>query len=162
MKSGVRLGLAWALAIGFGAARGDAALINFVVPLSGANEVAPVVGDPDGSGTANLSIDDVALTIDWNIVVANLDPVIADHIHSGAAGVNGPVVVDFGGALVGAGLFDPDLAAVLGNPTAFYVNVHTTTHTGGAIRGQIPEPATALLLGLGLAGLAASTGRRPR
>jgi hypothetical protein len=162
MKPTLRLAVAIALSSWLGAAQAQAALINFVVPLSGANEVAPVVGDPDGSGTANLTIDDVALTVTWNIVVANLDPVIADHIHSGAAGVNGPIVVDFGGALVGGPLGDPDLAAVLANPTAFYVNVHTTTHTGGAIRGQVPEPGTALLLATGLAGLAASTRRRPR
>ena len=132
--------------------------------LSGANEVAPVVGDPDGFGTASLTIDDVALTIDWNIVVNNLDPVTLAHIHSGPAGVNGPIVVDFGtgpGALTGSGLFDADLAAVLANPLNFYVNVHTTVHGSGAIRGQVPEPGTALLLGAGLLGLAVSRRRRP-
>jgi CHRD domain-containing protein/PEP-CTERM motif-containing protein len=57
---------------------------------------------------------------------------------------------------------DPDLAAVLANPADFYVNVHTTEFQNGAVRGQIPEPATALLLGAGLLGLAASSGRRVR
>ncbi len=163
MKSTLKLALVLGFTIWAGAATpADATLISFTVPLSGANEVPSGSGDPDGSGTANLTIDDVALTISWNISVANLDTVILDHIHSGAAGVNGPVVVDFGGQLTGSGLADSDLAAVLANPTGFYVNVHTNTFPGGAVRGQVPEPRTALLLAMGLLGLAASTRGRAR
>ncbi len=136
----------------------QATIINFVVPLSGAQEVAG--GDPDGTGSASLSIDDFALTISWLISVANIDlPVFGAHIHSAAAGVNGPVVIDFSAQLSGSGLADPDLASVLANPLNFYVNVHNSLHPGGAIRGQlgnptsVPEPATATLMLLGLVGL---------
>ena len=139
----------------------NATMHNFTVPLSGANEVPGGSGDPDGTGTAFLAFDDVANTVAWTIVVANLDTVILDHIHSGPAGVNGPVVIDFLGVLAGGPAFDIDVAAVLANPTAFYVNVHTNTFTNGAIRGQIPEPGTAMLLGAGLLGLAV-TRRRTR
>lgn len=43
-----------------------------------------------------------------------------------------------------------------------YFNVHSSTFAGGEIRGfllPVPEPGTALLLGLGLGGLAGSTRR---
>lgn len=163
MKSTLRFAVAAALTIWLGAATpASAVIINFVVPLSGANEFPPGSGDPDGSGTANLTIDTVLLTISWNITVANLDTVILDHIHTGAAGVNGPIIVDFGGLLVGGPINDPDLAAVIANPAGHYVNVHTNTFPNGAIRGQIPEPGTALLLATGLVGLVASTRRRTR
>ena len=49
------------------------------------------------------------------------------------------------------------LAQVFGNPSEFYLNLHTSGAGGfpdGAIRGQLPEPgATSLLLGAGLIGV---------
>ena len=41
------------------------------------------------------------------------------------------------------------------------MNIHSTTFTGGEIRGQvIPEPTTLLLIGLGLAGVAVAQRKR--
>jgi hypothetical protein len=56
------------------------------------------------------------------------------------------------------------LAAQLPNILAgrSYINFHTTQYTGGEIRGflvQVPEPATLILVGLGLLGIA-GIGRR--
>lgn len=128
--------------------------VVFNIALNGFNEVDaggnPGAGDPDGSGLAVLIIDPNTLTIDWNFTVSNiLLPLTGAHIHQAPAGVNGAVVVDFNAQLSGSGLFDPDLANVLANPTGFYVNLHNQDYPGGAIRGQIPEPATLSLLGLG-------------
>jgi hypothetical protein len=135
-----------------------ATIFNFSIPLSGANEVAPNVGDPDGFGTANLSIDDSTApfpTISWNITTGNIAlPPTGAHIHQGAAGTNGPVRVDFLSQLTGSNLQDADLVAVLLDPAGWYVNIHNSEHLGGAIRGQVPEPTTVLLVAGGLALLA--------
>jgi len=141
-------------------ARAEALIVNYVVPLSGAQEVGG--GDPDGTGTANLTLDTSTNTITWNITVANIDTVILDHIHQAPAGVNGGVVIDFSGLLVGGPLVDADVSAVVANPTGCYVNVHTNVFPGGAVRGQIPEPGTFALLGAGLLGIGVASRRRVR
>jgi hypothetical protein len=163
----LRAGLVLAAALVFSPAARPAT-ITFVVPLDGQQEVDaggnPGQGDPDGAGTATLMIDDATNTISWSISVQNIDSVILAHIHVGNAGTNGAPVVDFNGQLTGSGLFDADLAAVLANPTGYYVNVHTTAFQAGAIRGQlgepVPEPASIALLLASAAAL--GWGRRGR
>jgi hypothetical protein len=140
-----------------------AAIVTFVVPLDGNQEIDPLLGvpgagDPDGMGTATLMIDDVANSISWEIAVQNiLLPPIGAHIHQAVAGMNGGIVVNFNGQLSGVNLADPDLASVLANPTGFYVNIHNEQYVNGAIRGQlaaaVPAPAGAVLLGTGIAAL---------
>jgi hypothetical protein len=121
-------------------------IVHLEIPMTGAQE-APGPGDPDGTGLAILDIDDVALTIDWNITLADVAlPLSGAHIHNAPIGAPGPVVVDFSAMLSGSGLFDADLAGVLANPTQYYVNVHNSAFPGGAVRGQIPEPATLVLV----------------
>lgn len=134
-----------------------AALVQFIVPLSGSQEF-PGPGDTDGNGLANLIIDDVANSISWTFTVNNIVlPLSGAHIHQGNAGASGPVVVNFNSQLSGSGLVDADLANVLANPTGFYVNLHNASFPGGAIRGQlaapVPLPAAAWLFGTGLLGL---------
>jgi hypothetical protein len=155
-----------ALLVCFAPLRAHATLFHFTVELGGANEVTsggvPNQGDQDGSGVATLIIDDSTTphTIAWSISVADIDlPVIGAHIHQAPRTANGPVRIDFEAQLTGSGLADADLAGVLADPTGWYVNIHTRAFPGGAIRGQIPEPGTVLLLGGGVGLLA---GRRHR
>jgi hypothetical protein len=153
-----------ALVAALAAAQGSAAAtITFVVPLTGAAEI-PGPGDPDGSGTATLMIDSVTNTVSWSITVSDLDPVVAAHIHIGNVFQAGSPVVDFAGQLTGSGLVDADLAAVLATPTGFYVNVHTTAFTGGAIRGQlgqpVPEPVSLALIAAAFSSLGIARRRR--
>lgn len=129
-----------------------AALVQLTADLSGLNEVP--VGDPDGTGLALLTIDDGAATVDWTFTVNNIEStIIGAHIHQAPAGVNGPIVVDFSSQLSGSGLSDPDLLAVVANPSGFYVNIHTPSFPAGAIRGQlrsVPEPGMLGIVGLAL------------
>ena len=135
----------------------QAAMIVLQAELAGANEIP--AADPDGSGLATVTIDTIALTVVWEITVANIDDVVAAHIHIGDATTNGEVRIDFSGQLVGGPITDEDAVLVASNPSGWYVNVHTGPFPGGAIRGQLhrvslAEPGTAGLLLLGLIGAA--------
>lgn len=144
----------------------EAALIQFTVPMTGAQE-APGPGDPDGSGTATLWFRASTNEVSWSIQVADIDPAVAAHIHFAPVGVPGAVRVSFLGQLSGGPVFDADVAAILADPTAWYVNVHTQAFPAGAIRGQLPadfavvdEPGTLALAVLGLLALAFAAFRR--
>jgi len=126
---------------------------NFTAaPLKGRSEVPAV--DTQGTGVATFKLRDEGLRFKVN--VANLDDVIAAHIHCGATGVNGPVAVTlFGGSVVtphgtlaqgvitapdagnlcGFDDLDELVAAMQSGDT--YVNVHTLVNPGGEIRGQV-------------------------
>ena len=118
--------------------------------LSGANEVPPVAGGPTGS--ALIRLNQGQRRICFTITVAGLgtDTAIAAHIHSGVAGVDGSVLITFTNvdALNHAPnqakgcLQNVDLTAIKNirqHPERFYVNVHTTSHQGGATRGQLSK-----------------------
>jgi hypothetical protein len=110
--------------------------------------------DEDGTGTATVVLDPEAGTACWEMTVENVDPITVSHIHEGAEGVDGGVVVDldvdgFEGSSEGCNdAADPDtLQAIIDSPADFYVNVHTEELPGGAIRGQLmasTQPDTAL------------------
>jgi hypothetical protein len=104
--------------------------------------LTPVAGS-SGSGTAHLTLNSGQGEVCWDITVSNLtSPVILDHIHAGAVGVNGPIVVDFNFPANGlSGCVDGvDRALVKdirSNPENYYVNVHTTMFPVGEVRGQL-------------------------
>lgn len=161
MRKKIGVSAAIAIVAAFGAATTARATVHYyTVQLNGANEVTaagvPNQGDPDGFGTASLAIDDSFSPprIDWNITVGNIAfPLTGAHIHNAPSTTTGPVRVDFAAQLTGAGLADADLTGVIANPPNWYVNLHNGAFPGGAIRGQIPEPASLSLLGLGAAAL---------
>ena len=110
--------------------------------LSGANEVAPVVGDPDGSGVSNVWIIPSLRLVCYAFSVEDIDTITMAHIHAGAVDANGPVVVDFNPVANGDSncvrVTDRALLnAIASNPAGYYVNIHTVAFPRGAVRGQL-------------------------
>jgi len=126
---------------------------QLVAGLNGANEV-PGPGDPDGRGLALVRTgrSRVCFALGWS----GIAPPIFAHIHVGAAGVAGPVVVLFfdvpelAGAptatlpatvAAAAGCVADQDPALLRNirrhPADYYANIHTLEFVPGAIRGQL-------------------------
>ena len=112
--------------------------------LTPGQEVPPC--SSSGFGNATVTFDSTRQNINVTITVSNLgSPIIASHIHRGAAGVAGDVVLGFtpqasftNGKLTGTFAITSDLAnEILKNPSNFYVNVHTTACPDGAARGQL-------------------------
>lgn len=63
---------------------------NYAVHLDGATEVPANASLATGQAIFKLSPDGTSL--DYKLIVANLDNPVAAHIHVGPPGVNGPVV----------------------------------------------------------------------
>ena len=124
---------------------------QFTAQLSGAAEV-PGPGDPDGSGTARVTINADAGEVCFELSWMNIMQPAAAHIHEGAADVAGPVVVPFfTEPMQGTSAADcvsVDDAAVLdgimANPANYYVNVHNQEYPQGAIRGQLMMAAATM------------------
>jgi hypothetical protein len=114
--------------------------------MKGANEVPPVsTGDPDGAGFALIELDrsENEVCVRDAAFGGTAAPFLF-HIHAGAAGVNGPIVVDFTALLpsgIGCGVItstDKHLVQkIRQHPEQYYVNMHTAEFPGGAIRGQL-------------------------
>jgi hypothetical protein len=111
------------------------------VTLTGANEVPAVTTSATAVSTVAIAADG---TVSGSIVVTGMAPTMG-HIHQGAVGVNGPVIVPFkqdGNTFApapGTKLTEAQLAAYrAGN---LYVNVHSAAHPGGEIRAQLKAPA---------------------
>jgi len=109
--------------------------------MTGAAEV-PGPGDPDGSGTASFQVNPGQGEICYMLTVTNVDNVTAAHIHKAPVGSAAPPLVNLeppvGGSSSGCALVDREVAlAILMDPEAYYVNVHSADHRPGAVRGQL-------------------------
>jgi hypothetical protein len=136
---------------------------TFTAVLLPVNEVPAITGaEAAGSGAAtitlNMSKDSAgyvtAATFDFDVTVTgfpNGTALTDAHIHGGAAGVNGGILVNLGlpaGSVsfpTGGGTFSrkgitvtvDQANAILANPGNFYFNIHTAAHPGGVARGQL-------------------------
>ena len=140
------------------AAPASAQTVVLTANLSGANE-PPIPGILTGAfGSATITVNLTARTVTYAVTVFNLPSgVTASHIHVGAVGIAGPVVVNFAPAVTSSNDFSfsgtvqdtafvlrPDqgirsaddmFQAILGGNS--YVNVHSSANPGGEIRGQL-------------------------
>ena len=133
--------------------------VTFHISLTGSQQVGPVTTDAFGMATVRLI--DNGTAISFQVIVCDIINVTASHIHVGAAGTNGPVIIPFihgvlfsslhgcktlaEGTRTAADLntqaspsitsWNDFVKALLAGNT--YVNVHTTANPGGEIRGQL-------------------------
>lgn len=123
--------------------------------LSGAEEVDaagnPGAGDPDATGTANLTLNAGRERVCYELAWQNVEGTVhSAHIHEAPAGRNGGIVVSlftnqsFPGTGSASGCDEGDatreeIRRILTNPAGFYVNVHSTVFPAGAIRGQLGD-----------------------
>jgi CHRD domain len=126
---------------------GGGAWTKFSAKLAGSNEVGG--GDPNGSGTAAVKVrgTEICYDLKWTGFEA-----IMSHIHKGAAGKNGDVVVPFFtsesplDATSKSGCVTAKASVVsniIANPSNYYVNVHSPEFPKGAARGQLVAGASA-------------------
>jgi hypothetical protein len=138
--------------------------IVFTAQLSPANEVPAITSaENTGRGFVIITFDvprdsNGAVTGGGNATFEiqtsgfpNGTPARAAHIHPGAAGVNGGVLVDtlltpadpimMGSATVTRTLTAPitqvNATNIVANPGGFYFNVHSVNHPAGVMRGQL-------------------------
>ncbi|RIK36758.1 MAG: hypothetical protein DCC55_26295 [Chloroflexi bacterium] len=113
--------------------------------LTGAAEVPPV--ETEGAGFARFKARPVINVIDYYLAVTDIDSLTQAHIHMAPAGSANPAPTHFlhgpGDGPLGAD--NPAAGALLFDAQDFvdlltgyyYVNVHSSDHPGGEIRGQI-------------------------
>ncbi len=126
---------------------------TYVAQLSGVNEVPGITGAASGTATFTLTGKSLSYVVNVSGLSGNA---VASHIHGGAAGTNGNILVPFTAAAVqsgqvasgtidlsqpisngGTGSISGDSLLTLLNKGQLYTNVHTAAHPGGEIRGQI-------------------------
>ena len=107
--------------------------------LLGTNETTNC--DPDGTGNATVVFN--GNSVSYAITVNNVSPPTMQHIHIGAAGTNGIIVINLpgtwaGNSLSGSTTADPAVVAQIhANPAGYYLNVHNGPCPGGVVRGQL-------------------------
>jgi hypothetical protein len=134
--------------------------VTFRIDLAGSQQVPAVTTDAFGMATVRLI--DNGTAIQFRVIVCDIVNVTASHIHVGAAGTNGPVIIPFftnqllfssphgcktlaEGTRTAADLntkASPSVTSwndfvknlLAGNT---YINVHTTANPGGQVRGQL-------------------------
>lgn len=108
------------------------------VTLSGASEVPPVITSASGSGTIVVGDD---MSVSGSVTTKGVDATAA-HIHTGAAGANGPVTIGLTKTAEGVWSVPAGAKFTAEQYKTFkaggmYINVHSAANKPGEIRGQL-------------------------
>jgi hypothetical protein len=107
------------------------------VKLSPSEEVPPAQSSGSGSGSIRVAEDG---SVSGSVTTTGVQGTMA-HIHQGAKGANGPVIVpltkngDTYTVPAGAKLNAAQMSALKSG--GLYVNVHSDKYKGGEVRGQL-------------------------
>ena len=143
--------------------------------MSPANEVPPIEGlDADGSASVTVyatrdsagTITSASVNFDVQYRFGGEVEITGLHIHNAGAGVNAGVVIPAPGISGTNSIMDPGgagtisrqaevgpedaagleaLEAIFWSPNQFYLNLHTATNSGGALRDQLQRTDTVVL-----------------
>jgi hypothetical protein len=129
---------------------------TFLASLDGEQEVPPVTTSATGTLTLTVSAD--LTSVDYILKVSKLSNLTVARLHEGASGKEGSTIAtlydgptksgSFTGTLAQGTLTKADLAGPLAGKTiedlvvllaagSVYINVGSTSHTSGEIRGQL-------------------------
>ena len=104
-------------------------------------EVVPGPGDPDGTGTHKVSIDNATNELCYELTWQNIDQPDASHIHIGSPDQAGQIMVDLNlpanGPKACIQVDSTSIGHMTGGPKAHYVDLHNPAFPEGAIRGQL-------------------------
>src|SRR6478672_3883577 len=145
---------------------GNTGPITFTATLSAASEVPPITNaEANARGTVTITFNvprdasgavTGAGTVTFVAQLASFPagtPATLAHIHTGAAGIAGgvlintnlsaasPIVMDANGSgnlnISNIPISQTDATNIAANPAGFYFNVHTSLNPSGAVRGQL-------------------------
>lgn len=138
-KSGLNLGVVLSAAI---LATSTGMVMAAQITLSGDQEVPPVSSAAKGNGTITVEEDK---SVRGSVKITGMSANAA-HIHEGAPGTSGPVLIplkksgDAWSVPPGTKLTDEQYQSYLAGK--LYVNVHSAKHKDGEVRGQITPGAS--------------------
>lgn len=116
-------------------------VVPMEIELTGAT-VQPEAGPEDATGSLTLTFDAARNQVCFGFDAEGVE-IGSAHIHSGAEGEAGPVVlglVDDGGELGGCVDADAEVIdEILANPANYYVQAHNEAYPAGVVRGQLGE-----------------------
>ena len=118
----------------------------YKVALGGANEVPAIT--TSATGTAYLTVNKTSGNLGGTVKTTGMTPTAA-HIHTGASGANGPVLIGLEVESTDTNNFNVPTGTMLDttglaslNTQELYVNVHSALFPSGELRGQIGSSTT--------------------